>query len=140
MALTTLAFMKVFSQGGLSVITVMGLAIFTLCYLPLVNTQARAARLRPLLTLLFGLIHGFGFASVLMEIGLPTGRLIPALLGFNIGVEVGQLGIVSTLWGGTILAVRRFPKTQYRLATDIVSVVLCALGLFWFVGRALAIA
>jgi hypothetical protein len=139
MAFTTLAFMKVFSQVGLSVVTVMGLAIFTLCYLPLVDTQERAARLRPVLTTLFGLIHGFGFASVLMEIGLPTGRLIPALLGFNIGVEVGQLGIVTSLWGGTILAVRRFPKTQYRLATDIVSVVLCALGLFWFVGRALAI-
>ena len=43
----------------------------------------------------FGLIHGFGFASVLMDLGLPQGALALALLGFNGGVEVGQLAIVA---------------------------------------------
>jgi hypothetical protein len=43
----------------------------------------------------FGLIHGFGFASVLKDLGLPEGALILALVGFNLGVEVGQLAIVS---------------------------------------------
>jgi hypothetical protein len=42
----------------------------------------------------FGLIHGFGFASVLMDLGLPQGSLLLALVGFNLGVEVGQLVIV----------------------------------------------
>lgn len=43
----------------------------------------------------FGLIHGFGFASVLADLGLPQGTLLLALVGFNLGVEVGQLAIVS---------------------------------------------
>jgi len=44
---------------------------------------------------LFGLIHGFGFASVLTDLGLPSSALFVALLGFNLGVEVGQLAIVA---------------------------------------------
>jgi hypothetical protein len=95
-----------------------------------------ATRVRPLLTVLFGLIHGFGFASVLMELKLPTDRLVPALLGFNIGVEIGQLGIVAALWTLGTLIVRRFPATDYRLAADGASAALCGLGLFWFVTRA----
>jgi hypothetical protein len=43
----------------------------------------------------FGLIHGFGFASVLADLGLPQGTLLLALVGFNLGVEVGQLAIVT---------------------------------------------
>jgi hypothetical protein len=43
----------------------------------------------------FGLIHGFGFASVLTELGLPRDALVLSLLGFNVGVEIGQLAIVA---------------------------------------------
>jgi hypothetical protein len=43
----------------------------------------------------FGLIHGFGFASVLAELGLPTDALVLSLLGFNLGVELGQMAIVA---------------------------------------------
>jgi hypothetical protein len=43
----------------------------------------------------FGLIHGFGFASVLAELGLPNDALLLALVGFNLGVELGQLAIVA---------------------------------------------
>ena len=43
----------------------------------------------------FGLIHGFGFASVLADLGLPQGSLVLALVGFNLGVEAGQLAIVT---------------------------------------------
>ncbi len=43
----------------------------------------------------FGLIHGFGFASVLTDLGLPSGSLLSALFGFNLGVELGQLAIVA---------------------------------------------
>ena len=43
----------------------------------------------------FGLIHGFGFASVLADLGLPQGTLVLALVGFNVGVECGQLAIVA---------------------------------------------
>lgn len=50
---------------------------------------------RWIVAFVFGLIHGFGFASVLADLGLPQGTLLLALVGFNLGVEVGQLAIVG---------------------------------------------
>ena len=52
-------------------------------------------RRRWLVAFAFGLIHGFGFASVLTELGLPKDALVLSLLGFNLGVETGQLAIVA---------------------------------------------
>jgi hypothetical protein len=46
------------------------------------------------LAFVFGLIHGFGFANVLLDLGLPNSTLATALAGFNVGVELGQLAIV----------------------------------------------
>ena len=56
---------------------------------PVVNQR------RWLIAFLFGLIHGFGFASVLAELGLPQETLVLSLVGFNVGVEAGQLAIVA---------------------------------------------
>src|SRR5205085_12621157 len=50
---------------------------------------------RWMVAFLFGLVHGFGFASVLADLGLPQGALALALVGFNVGVECGQLAIVA---------------------------------------------
>jgi hypothetical protein len=50
---------------------------------------------RWLVAFCFGLLHGFGFASVLADLGLPSGTLLLALVGFNLGVEAGQLAIVT---------------------------------------------
>ena len=50
---------------------------------------------RPHAAFVFGLIHGFGFASVLADLGLPQGAMALSLAGFNIGVELGQLAIVA---------------------------------------------
>ncbi|MDP4993086.1 MAG: HupE/UreJ family protein [Marivita lacus] len=52
-------------------------------------------RWRPFVIFGFGLLHGLGFASVLGEFGLPEGQVIPALIGFNIGVELGQLTVIA---------------------------------------------
>ena len=137
-ALLVFALLKSVFHLGIPLVTLMGLALFTGCYLPLMNTPARALRWRPILTALFGLIHGFGFASVLLAIGLPTDRLIAALLGFNVGVEIGQLCIVAILWLIGLQFMRRFPTLNHRFVLDAASAVLCGLGLFWFVGRALS--
>jgi hypothetical protein len=59
------------------------------------NVAPKVARQRWLVAFGFGLIHGFGFASVLADLGLPDTALLVALLGFNVGVELGQLAIVS---------------------------------------------
>ncbi|MCP4246314.1 MAG: HupE/UreJ family protein, partial [bacterium] len=81
--LACLLLLRVSTGIGLPVITSTGLVLFAVCYLQLSDTQVAAARHRPVLTVLFGLIHGFGFARVLMEIGLPQGRMAGALFGFN---------------------------------------------------------
>lgn len=58
------------------------------------HSDAAASR-RWVMAFAFGLIHGFGFASVLADLGLPAGALALALVGFNVGVELGQLAIVA---------------------------------------------
>jgi hypothetical protein len=59
------------------------------------NLWPLVERRRWLVAFSFGLIHGFGFASVLTELGLPKEALVLSLLGFNLGVEIGQLAIVA---------------------------------------------
>jgi hypothetical protein len=62
----------------------------------------------------FGLVHGFGFASALTDLGLRRGILVPALFGFNFGVEIGQLAIVSALLP-LALALRHRPFYRHCL-------------------------
>ena len=53
---------------------------------------------RPFVIFVFGLLHGLGFASVLAEFGLPESTFVPALIGFNVGVEVGQLAVIAVMF------------------------------------------
>jgi hypothetical protein len=59
------------------------------------NIRPLFERRRALVAFAFGLIHGFGFASVLLDLGLPKQALLLSLVGFNVGVEIGQLTIVA---------------------------------------------
>lgn len=61
---------------------------------------------RPAIIFCFGLLHGLGFASVLTAYGLPDGAVLPALLGFNIGVELGQLLVISIAFIIVVSAIR----------------------------------
>lgn len=63
-------------------------------------------RWRPLVIFVFGLLHGLGFASVLGEFGLPADQFIPALIGFNVGVELGQLTVIAIAFLLVFLAQR----------------------------------
>ena len=97
-----------------------------------------AGRLRMVITLVFGLIHGFGFAADLLELQLPPERLAELLVGFNLGVEAGQLTLVV---GATLLvvALRRLHLALPRpIVVDVGSAFLVGLGMFWFVGRSFA--
>jgi hypothetical protein len=94
-------------------------------------------------TFLFGLVHGFGFASALSEIGLPTNALVPALAAFNVGVEIGQVAIVALVFPLLLLADRmiagggaakgRQPSLVYAC-----SAVIFALGLYWLIERTMS--
>ncbi len=123
-------------RGGPPATTLLGLALFSACYLGLAATPGGSRRLRPAVTLLFGLVHGFGFATVLAEIGLPRDRFVSALLGFNLGVELGQLAAVAAIVALGTLARRLVSAPRARVAADGLSAALCALGLFWFLERA----
>jgi hypothetical protein len=69
----------------------------SILYVAVENLVVPKPRFRWLLTFGFGLVHGFGFASVLREIGLPPRGLVLSLLSFNVGVELGQLAIVAAM-------------------------------------------
>ena len=100
--------------------------------------RAEQGRLRSAIAFCFGLIHGFGFAGVLTEIALPQARLLPALLGFNLGVEVGQLAIVAVTWPLLRWLVGVQGGRLHRLVLEGGTAAVCALGVFWFVERAYA--
>jgi hypothetical protein len=68
---------------------------FSVVLAALNNLKPVVRQRRWLIAFVFGLIHGFGFASVLAELGLPTDALVLSLVGFNVGVEAGQLAIVA---------------------------------------------
>ena len=90
--------------------------------------------LRPWLAGAFGLVHGFGFAAVLREIGLPQGALGWSLLGFNLGVELGQLLLVVPL-ALALAAVRRQRPGLARRMAVVGSVAVAVAGAYWFVQR-----
>jgi len=122
------------SPGNLSAVGLVGLALFSTCHLGLLARSERPARFRAMVAFGFGLIHGFGFAGVLAEMDLPRARLVPALVGFNVGVELGQLVVVAIGWTALVLAERAASGGRRRIA-EIGSAAVCALGIFWFVTR-----
>lgn len=89
---------------------------------------------RPIVIFAFGLLHGMGFASVLGEFGLAPGRFVAGLIGFNVGVEVGQLTVIALAF----LAVGYWfgQKPWYRARISIpASVFIAIVGGYWAVER-----
>jgi len=119
----------------LPMLLLIGGGIFATNYLMLTGHLQDAARVRLVMTLVFGLIHGFGFASNLLEMRLPSGRLMELLLGFNLGVEIGQVTVVM----GAILVAYLLVKLRLGMprpiVTDVAASFLVGEGLYWFLGR-----
>jgi hypothetical protein len=107
------------------------------------------SRWRPLVVFGFGLLHGLGFASVLGEFGLPEAQFIPALIGFNVGVEFGQLTVI--LLAATLIwlavraanlaqvdaeedAVRSYP-VMFRAVSITGSLLIASVGFWWVIER-----
>ena len=91
-------------------------------------------------TFVFGLIHGFGFAGALREVGLPANAVVTALAAFNVGVEIGQVAIVAIVVP-TLIALDRLMATDRAKpvrATSLVyglSALISLLGSYWFFTR-----
>ncbi len=94
----------------------------------------RGRDVRAWVALFFGLVHGFGFASVLRDTGLPPRALGLSLFSFNLGVEIGQAVIVVVAAVGLGLFAAASPALAGRVATAGSVLVLLA-GAFWFVER-----
>ncbi len=137
-SLAFMALLKSMGFGDLPGLLLLGAGLFTANYLLIAGRLRDAGRLRILITLVFGLIHGFGFAADLLELQLPPERLAELLVGFNVGVEIGQLTLVvaATVLVGT-LAKYKFALPR-PLVVDVASSFLVALGVFWFVSRSYA--
>jgi hypothetical protein len=109
----------------------------SIVYVAAENFFVRDIRHRWWLAGLFGLVHGFGFASVLRAYGLPRDALLPALAAFNAGVEVGQVAVVlAEMAASAALRVggpRREPNRRFVLAA---SGAILLLGVYW-TGRSL---
>ena len=85
------------------------------------------------LAFVFGLVHGFGFASVLLDLGLPASALVAALGGFNVGVELGQLAIVLVFL--PIAWLLRHTRFYRWVIVAGGSAAIVVLGLFWTLDR-----
>lgn len=112
-----------------------GVALFALC---LTRFGGGGQRWTPVvLAAAFGLVHGAGFAGALIELELPTDRLLPALLGFNLGVEAAQLLALGGLWLAA-LAAAHLPSRAREIGFVATCAGLALVGSFWFVARTMA--
>lgn len=112
------------------------LIALSIAYVAIENLVTRELKpWRLALVFMFGLLHGLGFAGVLRELGLPRGEFLTALLMFNLGVEGGQLTIISA----ALLAVGAFmTKGWYRQRVVIpASLMIATVGIYWTVARLL---
>ncbi|MDB9897629.1 HupE/UreJ family protein [Gammaproteobacteria bacterium] len=138
LALSFCAFLPLTIFGNLDLILIVGLAVFLTFYLSLTNHYSNPW-LPLMVTIFFGLIHGLGFASSIAESGIPQDRLLPIILSFNIGVEVGQLAVAFTL-----LAFLKLTKTYFRFSDfnylhGAMGTFVFSMGTFWFISRAIGL-
>lgn len=107
----------------------------SIVYVAIEDLFVREPKRRWIVATAFGLVHGFGFASALNELHLSRAGLVRALVGFNLGVELGQALIVLLLW--PVLAMLRRNAWFKRTGVGICALCIAAAGAYWFVQRAI---
>ncbi len=128
----SLAALNIFSPSPRLVEPAIALSII---YVGADNLTVRGGRdVRGWIAFAFGLVHGFGFASVLREMDLPARALGWSLFSFNVGVEIGQLLVVLTV-ASLLAAVRAKSEIAGRRLAVAGSIVVIAAGAFWFIER-----
>ena len=151
----TLAHTVTLALGALGLVNVPGSIVEPLIAASIVYVAVeniffhRLSRWRPVVIFGFGLLHGLGFASVLGDFGLPPGQFLPALIGFNVGVELGQLSVIATaailLWLAVVAARRARLEGPQELVTEYPvmfravsvtgSLLIALIGAYWVVER-----
>lgn len=115
-------------------LALVGLAVFASCYFPLLARAPAPMGWRGAVAALFGLIHGFGFAGALAPLATAGDAVsLPALVGFNLGVELGQLGVIALAWPVFVLARRVLGNDRVTVAVSSAGL---AVGVALFFSRA----
>ncbi len=104
----------------------------SICYVAAENLFKKEVNYRWLVTFGFGLVHGFGFASALQELIVGRANLLLSVVSFNLGVEIGQLMIISVMLPILYLLKKRF---EFRLITAGTSVAIFIIGFTWLIER-----
>lgn len=153
----TLAHTVTLALGALDIVTIQGnvvepLIAASIVYVAIENIFATRLNVwRPVIVFGFGLLHGLGFASVLEEFGLPEAQFIPALLGFNVGVEIGQLTVIAMAFILLLLATRAArladlddaervvvdQDVMFRAVSITGSLAIALIGIWWVIERTL---
>ncbi|MBT2756809.1 HupE/UreJ family protein [Mesobacillus foraminis] len=106
----------------------------SIIYVALINIFNSDSKHQPWLAFAFGLIHGFGFAGILSEMRLDGNHMVTSLLSFNIGIEIGQLLIVSLVFP-IILWLRKLTFQPVKWVIPGTSTAILVFGLVWFIER-----
>lgn len=123
----------------LPTLLLIGGGVFATCYLMITGRMRDAGRVRVIITTVFGLIHGFGFAANLLDMDLPRNRTAELLFGFNLGVEIGQVTVVLAALLIAYLLTRVRLAVPRPLFTDVAAAFLVGEGLYWFVTRSVTL-
>jgi hypothetical protein len=121
------------------------LIAFTIAFVAIENLVFKEmTSWRPLVVFGFGLVHGLGFAGFFGELGLPPGQFWSALIGFNLGVEIGQLSVIVTAAVAGVFLRRwlgdKEGRRRYRHAVALPgSLAIGLTGLWWGFTRALGL-
>ncbi len=89
---------------------------------------------RILIVFMFGLIHGMGFASALNEIGLPSDKFFLSIFSFNVGVELGQVTVIFTVFGLVIIPFRNIKNYKKKVVYPL-SIIIASIALYWTIQR-----
>ena len=136
----TLAHTVTLALGALGLVTIPGdivepLIAASIVYVGVENVLARGLTpWRPAVVFAFGLLHGLGFASVLQEFGLGSSNFIPKLIGFNIGVEIGQLAVIAAAFIALGWLFSKHGWYKMRVSAPI-SIGIAVIALFWVLER-----
>lgn len=136
----TIAHSLTLTLAALNIVTlptalVESIIALSIVYVAAENLWRKQIGHRPWLTFGFGLIHGLGFANILRELTQSQGNLLLSLASFNLGVEIGQIGIVLLVFYGLRFLQKRRGELALRYG---ISTLMILMGSVWFAERALA--
>lgn len=136
LALSALAAVNLASGGAIAAGVWFGLVVMVFAYGQWLRAGGDPQTSAPALSAGFGLVHGVGFAGVMLELQLAAGHRLPALVGFNIGVELGQVAFILGVLAVSTTIFKRLDRRVLDRARTAAIFTLAGLGGYWFVERA----